>query len=83
MKNEEKLDLIDDTIHWLQILFLEDVEKDIMDKRRAIEIEHYYESVMFSAMHTKEIVYKLRNVREEIAKSMREEKKEILGVKNV
>lgn len=46
MKNEEKLDLIDETIHWLQILFLEDVEKDIMDKRCAIEIEHYYESVI-------------------------------------
>lgn len=81
MKNEEKLNLIDDTIHWLQILFLEDVEKDIMDKRTAIEIEHYYKSVIFSAMHTKEIVDKLGNLREDIAKSIRDEKKKILGVK--
>lgn len=81
MSEQEKLDLLDETIHWLKILFLEDVEKDIMDKRSAIEIGHYYESVIFSAMHTKEIVDKLRNVREEIAKSIRDEKKEILGVK--
>ena len=81
MKNEEKLNLIDDTIHWLQILFLEDVEKDIMDKRSALEIEHYYKSVIFSAMHTKEIVDKLETLREEVAKSIRDEKKEILGVK--
>lgn len=81
MKNEEKLNLIDDTIHWLQILFLEDVEKDIMDKRTAIEIEHYYKSVIFSATHTKEIVDKLGNLREDIAKSIRDEKKKILGVK--
>ena len=77
MKNEEKLDLLDETIHWLQILFLEDVEKDIMDKRSAIEIEHYYKSVIFSAMKTKEIVDELKKVREEIAKKIREEKREI------
>lgn len=82
MKDKEKvLTLLDDTIHWLQILFLEDVEKDIMEKRSAIEIEHYYKSVIFSAMHTKEIVDKLEKVREEIAKNIRDEKKEILGVK--
>lgn len=81
MNNEEKLDLLDETINWLKILFLEDVEKDIMDKRSAIEIEYYYKSVMFSAMHTKEIVDKLIKVREEIVKSIRDEKKEILGVK--
>lgn len=78
MNNEEKLNLLDDTILWLQILFLEDVEKDIMDKRAAIEIEHYYESVIFSATKTKEIVDKLKNVREEIAKNIKAEKKEIL-----
>lgn len=77
MNNEEKLNLIDKTILWLQILFLEDVEKDIMDKRCAVEIEHYYESVIFSAMKTKEIVDELKKVREEIAKNMREEKREI------
>ena len=81
MNKEEKLDLLDETIHWLKILFLEDVEKDIMDKRSAIEIEHYYESVIFSAIHTKEIVDKLKNVREEIIKNIREEKKKQLGVK--
>lgn len=75
MNNEEKLNLIDKTILWLQILFLEDVEKDIMDKRCAVEIEHYYESVIFSAMKTKEIVNELKKVREEVAKSIREEKK--------
>lgn len=74
MNNEEKLDLIDEIIHWLQILFLEDIEKDIIEKRSAIEIEHYYKSVIFSAMHTKEIVDKLKKVREEIAKSIRKEK---------
>lgn len=77
MNNEGKLNLIDKTILWLQILFLEDVEKDIMDKRCAVEIEHYYESVIFSAMKTKEIVDELKKVREEIAKKIREEKKEI------
>lgn len=75
VNNEEKLNLIDKTILWLQILFLEDVEKDIMDKRCAVEIEHYYESVIFSAMKTKEIVDELKKVREEIAKNIREEKK--------
>lgn len=81
MNNKEILNLLDETIHWLQILFLEDVEKDIIEKRSALEIEHYYKSVIFSAMHTKEIVDKLETLREEIAKSIREEKKEQINDK--
>ena len=75
MEKENVLTLLDDTTYWIKILFLEDVEKDIMDKRCAVEIEHYYESVIFSAMKTKEIVDELKKVREEIAKNIREEKK--------
>lgn len=82
MKDKEKvLTLLDDTTNWIKILFLEDIEKDIRDTRTALEIEHYYYSVIYSATHTKEIVDKLETLREEVAKSIRDEKKEILGVK--
>ena len=76
MDKEKTLTLLDDTIHWIKILFLEDVEKDIMDKRTALDIEHYYNSVIFSATHTKEIVNRLKDLREETAKEIREEKLE-------
>lgn len=76
MDKEKQLELLDDTKHWIKILFLEDVEKDIMDKRCALDIEHYYNSVIFSATHTKEIVEKLQTLRDEIAKQIRDEKME-------
>lgn len=71
---EEIINLVDDTIHWLKILCLEDIEKDIQDKRAAIEIEHYYASILFSVTHTEEIVRKLNTLREDIAKEIREQK---------
>lgn len=76
MDKEKTLTLLDDTIHWIKILFLEDVEKDVMDKRTALDIEHYYNSVIFSATHTKEIINRLKDLREETAKEIREEKLE-------
>ena len=76
MDKKKQLDLLDDTMHWIKVLFLEDVEKDIMDKRSALDIEHYYKSVIFSATHTKEIVDKLKVLREEVAKEIRDEKME-------
>ena len=74
MEKENVLTLLDDTTYWIKILFLEDVEKDIMDKRSALDIEHYYKSVIFSATHTKEIVDKLEVLRKEVAKEIREKK---------
>lgn len=71
---EEIINLVDDTIHWLKILCLEDIEKDIQDKRAAIEIEHYYDSILFSVTHTEDIVRKLNTLREDIAKEIREQK---------
>lgn len=82
MKDKEKvLTLLDDTTYWIKILFLEDVEKDIMDKRSALDIGHYYKSVIFSATHTKEIVDKLEALREEVAKEIRAEKLKEMGEK--
>ena len=80
MEKEKVLTLLDDATYWIKILFLEDVEKDIMDKRCALGIEDYYKSVIFSATHTKEIVDKLEVLREEVAKEIREQGIKEMGV---
>lgn len=73
-EKKEIINLVDDTKHWLKILCLEAIEKDIQDKRAAIEIENYYDSILFSVTHTEEIVRKLNTLREDIAKEIREQK---------
>ena len=75
MENKKILNLIDDTIHWIKILSLEDIDKDIMDKRASIEIEYYYDSIVFSVLKTKELIERLNLLKDEIIQSEKEDAK--------
>lgn len=75
MENKKILNLIDDTIHWIKILSLEDIEKDVMDKRASIEIEYYYDSIVFSVLKTKELIERLNLLKDEIIQSEKEDAK--------
>lgn len=72
MNKEEILNLLDDTIHWLKILGLKGIEKEIVESRSAIEIEHYHETITFSVKKTSEYIEKLESLREQIAKEIRD-----------
>lgn len=80
MKKEEILDVLDKTIHWLKILGLKGIEKEIVESRSAIEIEYYHDTITFSVKKTSEYIEKLEALREQIAKEIRDEKmKEFKG----
>lgn len=74
MEKEKILDLLDDTMHWLKILGLKGIEKEIVEGRNAIEIEHYHETISFNVRKNYEIIGRLKNLRDSIAKKMRNEK---------
>ena len=72
MENKKILNLIDDTIHWIKILSLEDIEKDVMDKRASIEIEYYYDSIVFSVLKTKELIERLTILQKKLEQARKE-----------
>ena len=79
MNKKEIFELLGDVAHWLKVLGLKGVEKEIVESRSAIEIEHYHDAITFSVKKTSEFVEKLESLQEQIRKEIQEEKlKEIL-----
>ena len=79
MNKKEIFELLGDVAHWLKVLGLKGVEKEIVESRSAIEIEHYHDTITFSVKKTNEFVEKLEALQEQIRKEIQEEKlKEIL-----
>ena len=73
MNKEEILELLDNTIHWFKALGLKEIEKEIVESRGALEIEHYHDTITYSVKKTDEYIKKLEVLREQIAKEIRDE----------
>lgn len=72
MNKEEILNLLDYTILWLKVLGLKGIEKQIVESRGALEIEHYYNTITFSLKKTDEYIKKLEILRKQVAKEIKE-----------